>query len=209
MDDETTVEFDYLLRSTPARFREATLDNFDAYTPALKSAVSQARAWRDETLAKPERPSRGLILPGPVGIGKTHIAYAVALDLARFGRSVAAISVPSHFARVRAGIGAGERIPTADALTSNYFGRPWTAMLLDDIGVEKPTDWLREQMYLLVDACYLRNIALIVTSNLSIEELGSDNSLGERIVSRIVALTTPVPFTGDDYRIREARGGRA
>lgn len=207
MEDDTAIELIYLLGRVPARFHSATLADYQTPTAGLHEAKEAVRAWAGDFVRQESGPRTGLFLTGGVGVGKSMLAYAVAHYIAGAGLSVGALSVSRHFAQVRSKIGSNERVPTADEMVLDFTRRPWRLLLLDDLGVEKPTDWLVEQIYLLVDAAYLRNIPLLVTSNLDYAELGE--RLGERTVSRIVYLTDKIEVPGDDWRIKTAKERRA
>ena len=190
----------YLRERIPPQFADATMDTFEIPTPELEAAWRASVAWLDATPGNLAQSHKGPFLTGPIGTGKTHLAWAIAKDCASRGINVGVVSVARHFAWVRGKIGAGERVEPAGRLVRDYCGRPWDLLFLDDIGVEKPTDWLLEQVYMLVDEAYLQNVPLMVTSNLDYDELG--DRLGERTVSRIVALTTKIAVAGADWRLR-------
>jgi len=72
-------------------------------------------------------------------------------------------------------------------------------LLLDDIGAEKPSDWVKERLYSLINFRVNHKLATIYTSNCTPEEL--QDTLGSRIYSRIVGSTIQVPFKGTDHRV--------
>jgi DNA replication protein DnaC len=71
-------------------------------------------------------------------------------------------------------------------------------IVLDDIGAEKPTVWVEDRLFTLVDLRYRTERATIFTSNCTEEEL--NNRLGGRLVSRIFEMAEPVQVTGPDHR---------
>jgi DNA replication protein DnaC len=72
---------------------------------------------------------------------------------------------------------------------------------LDDLGVEKQTEWVLEQLYALINERYERQRSLIVTSNLEDDEL--EKQLGTRVVSRLVEICgDPVLLFDEDRRVR-------
>ena len=71
---------------------------------------------------------------------------------------------------------------------------------LDDLGAEKQTDWVLEQLYSLVNERYEQERPIIVTTNLGFEHL--EQQIGERTVSRLVEICgDPLPLFGEDRRI--------
>lgn len=72
-------------------------------------------------------------------------------------------------------------------------------LVLDDIGVEKPTDWVMETVYVLLNERYEQGKKLVFTSNKNVEELAS--SLGDRVASRIVEMCDIIKLNGVDRRL--------
>ena len=75
-------------------------------------------------------------------------------------------------------------------------------LMLDDLGSEKPSDWVREQLYLLIDERYGVNRPLLISTNESYESVA--NNLGDRIASRLFDTNSgkvmQVVMTCGDYR---------
>jgi DNA replication protein DnaC len=142
---------------------------------------------------------RGLWLMGDVGTGKTSLAMLASKAALERGRSVAIYSLPRLLARVR-------RTYEADAGEQSYlefFERLTGVDLLhvDDLGAEKRTDWVLEQLYALVDERYETQRSIVVTTNLDQAEL--EQQIGARTVSRLVEICgDPLPLFGDDLRYR-------
>jgi len=141
---------------------------------------------------------RGMWFFGNSGTGKTTLAMLISRTALEAGHSVAIYSLPKLLSRIRqtydAGIGEQsytelfERLATVDLLH------------LDDLGTEKQTEWVLEQLYALINERYERQRSLIVTSNFEDDEL--EKQLGTRIVSRLVDICgDPVLLFGEDRRV--------
>jgi len=74
-------------------------------------------------------------------------------------------------------------------------------LLLDDIGAGISSRFTREQTFILINHRYSQRLPTIVTSNLSIEDLQSEDVLGRRIISRLLASSILVPMGGKDRRV--------
>jgi DNA replication protein DnaC len=72
-------------------------------------------------------------------------------------------------------------------------------LLLDDIGAEKPSDWVRERLYSLINFRSANKLATIYTSNCPPESLVS--MVGQRCYSRIIGDNMIVEMRGKDHRI--------
>lgn len=77
-------------------------------------------------------------------------------------------------------------------------------LIIDDIGAERVTDWVRERMVSIINTRVSNNLTTIYTSNLSPEELRSE--LGDRIVSRVLGSSQVVEITSGDKVTNKAEG---
>jgi DNA replication protein DnaC len=143
----------------------------------------------------------GVWLMGDVGTGKTTLAMLVSKAAVEARRAVAVYSLPRLLARVR-------RTYDADAGEQSYlefFERLTSVDLLhiDDLGAEKRSDWVLEQLYAIVNERYEAQRSMVVTTNLDQEAL--EEQIGPRTVSRLVEICgDPLPLFGEDLRYRVA-----
>lgn len=153
---------------------------------------------------------RGAYLWGRPGRGKTYAAAcAVRLEMERRGYGLGATDLRSE-RRLPARI-----VSTASLLSEErdgYDGGRKGAverasavglLVLDDMGVEKATDWAVEQLTKLVDARVNAGLPTIVTSNLSLGQLAEQwgGISGERLVSRLAGACERIEVTGVDRRL--------
>ena len=142
---------------------------------------------------------RGLWFYGDVGTGKTSLAMLVSKQALEAGRSVAIYSVPRLLAEIK---------QTFDREHSGsymeLFGRLCSVDLLhlDDLGAERTTDWVLEQLYSIINERWQDRRSIVVTTNLqSLDELR--DQLGARTVSRLTEICgDPIPIMGPDLRNR-------
>ncbi|MDD4324257.1 MAG: ATP-binding protein [Eubacteriales bacterium] len=73
-------------------------------------------------------------------------------------------------------------------------------LILDDIGAEKPSDWVAEQIYAPIDIRYRMKRSTLFTTNCSMKQL--ENQIGRRSVSRIIEMCEGVKVGGEDWRKR-------
>lgn len=142
---------------------------------------------------------RGLWFFGSSGTGKTTLSMLISKTALEAGRSVAIYSLPKLLSRIRQTYDAeiGEQSYT------EFFERLATVDLLhlDDLGAEKQSEWVLEQLYALVNERYERQRSLIVTSNFEDDQL--EEQLGPRIVSRLVEMCgDPVLLFDEDRRVQ-------
>ena len=160
-----------------------------------RAVVAITKAYIDDLPAQISD-GRGLWFEGDVGTGKTTLAMLVSKAAIEAGFSVAIYSLPRLLARIR-------RTYDGDAGELSYleFFRRLTSVDLlhiDDLGAEKKSDWVLEQLYAIVDERYAANRSIVVTTNLDHEQLKSQ--IGERTVSRLAQMCDPLPMHGKDRR---------
>ena len=155
--------------------------------------IRMARRYVDQWEQVKEK-NLGLILWGGVGTGKTYIAACIANALIEQKVPV----LMTNFSKVLNQMGAlysGERYK----YISDFSKFP--LLIIDDLGVERSTEYVREQMFAIIDERYKANLPLIVTTNLTIDELSSPKDVADaRIYSRLLEMCAPVQIRGSDRR---------
>jgi DNA replication protein DnaC len=138
---------------------------------------------------------RGLWFYGGVGTGKTTLAMIVSQAALDAGRSVATYSLPRLLAEIRATFETD-----AEGSYVDFLDRLAIVDLLhiDDVGAERTSDWVLEQLYSIVNARYEDERSVIITTNLERDELAEQ--IRERTVSRLEEMCTLVPLYGEDAR---------
>jgi DNA replication protein DnaC len=185
----------------PAKYRGVSFDR-PPVTQIDQLVVQQVRRYCDE-LEENLDSGKGLWFLGSHGTGKTTLAMLLSQQVLQAGRSVAIYSLPKLLGRIR-------RTYDADVGEQSYsdlFERLATVDLLhlDDLGVEKQTEWVVEQLYAVLNERYERERAIVVTSNVEIDDL--ERQLGPRIVSRIVEMCgDPIMLFDEDRRMRVSPG---
>jgi DNA replication protein DnaC len=180
----------------PRRFRDVSFElaENDGIAPDVLDAV---REFADQVEDRLDG-GKGLWLMGDVGTGKTTLAMLVSKAAAEAGRTVAIYSLPRLLARIRRTYD-GE--PGEDSYLE-FFDRLTSVDLLhiDDLGAEKRSDWVLEQLYAIVDERYQSQRSMVVTSNLDYDQL--KEQIGSRVVSRLTEMCEELPLWGDDLRNR-------
>ena len=177
----------------PRKYRGVSLDRppvSDMPAPQVQVVKRFVRAI-DENLDA----GRGLWFYGSVGTGKTTLAMLVSRAALDAGRSVAIYSLPRLLAEIRATFEADSEGSYVD-----FLDRLGAVDLLhvDDVGAERTSDWVLEQLYAIVNARYEDERSVMITTNLVRDELVEQ--IRERTVSRLEEMCTLVPLYGDDAR---------
>lgn len=138
---------------------------------------------------------RGLWLHGSVGTGKTTLAMLVSRAALDVGRTVAIYSLPRLLAEIRGTFESdaqGAYVQLLDRLTEVDL------LHVDDLGAEKTSAWVLEQLYSIVNARYEAERAVLVTTNQDADDIAEQ--VGERTVSRLMEMCEVLPLLGRDHR---------
>lgn len=131
----------------------------------------------------------GMLFWGNTGVGKTFTAACIANALIDKGVPVMMTSFPRI---LNSGFDKSEIVENL---------RRYPLLVLDDLGVERSSEYAMETVYYIVDERYKSGLPLIVTTNLGIEELRDPKDITHRrIYERVLEMCTPVLFSGESKR---------
>lgn len=199
---ETKLRFAAL----PEEFRGQTVDNFrtDCYSTPQNQELARAAKMISKRFVDRfediQDMGKGLFFhSGVKGSGKTRLAVSIANDL------VEKKMVPVKFTtalqildQIRESWGnARGRDGQADSesqLIRDIVSVP--VLIIDDIGVEQPKDWVNERFYNILNGRMVEKRTTIFTSNYRMEQLRLD----DRIVNRIRKMALPVEFPAESIR---------
>jgi DNA replication protein DnaC len=137
----------------------------------------------------------GLWFEGDVGTGKTTLAMLISRAALDAGRSVAIYSLPRLLAEIRDTFDddhEGSYVDFLDRLTAVDL------LHVDDVGAEKTSPWVLEQLYAIVNGRYEAEKSILITTNLDDEALAEQ--IGLRTVSRLKEMCDVFPLRGEDAR---------
>ena len=170
--------------------RKHTFENDLGYNPKQIAIAKQYVQHWEEFLAS----STGLLLWGNVGTGKSYIAGCIANALLDKGVPV----IMTNFARL------------LNKLTDMYSGdrnayidsfKKYPLMIIDDLGMERDSEFAREQVFSVIDSRYRSQLPMIVTTNLSLEELKDTTDLSRaRIYGRVLEHCLPIRVNEQNIR---------
>ncbi len=197
----------------PARYRGVSFDRppvSDMARDMTSRHVVQAARDYCENFERNLAEGNGLWLMGDTGTGKTTLGMLVASQALAAGRTVAVYFTPKLLNRIRQTF---QEAQSENAYTV-FFEQVTSVDLLyiDDLGSERHTDWVVEQLYAVINERYENRRAVLVTSNASGDvDRGTRElreQIGPRTVSRLIEMCgDPLPLFGPDHR-EQAKAAR-
>jgi DNA replication protein DnaC len=189
--------------SIPKRYEHCTLDSFLERSLTLRNAKKRVQDFVDEW---PNPASgKGLLLVGPCGSGKTHLAVGALLGIIQADKPGRVIF--ENFSDLIQSIQASfdsDHVPSKTELLQPLIVAD--LLVIDELGAQKPTAWVQDILYYVINTRYNEARTTIFTSNYadqppeaSIESL--QGRIGVPLRSRIYEMAWKIDFSGvDDYR---------
>ena len=164
----------------------------------MEHARQYVMRWKDMS-----RENVGLLFWGPPGNGKTFAAACIANALLEMEDFHVPAVVMTTFGTIL------NRLPGMSAQDKECYLNSFQTcdlLILDDFGMERQTDYAREQVFNIIDGRYLTKHPLIITTNLSLQEMKTTTELAQkRIYDRVLEMCVPVFFSGESQRPGRAK----
>lgn len=203
IDEQREFFLQHRLRQAqiPRRFLNKSLKNFRSADAVRRQLVKGAEAFVKGFNLKGEF-YPGLIMEGPVGCGKSHLAVSILREVIAKGYTGLYYNSPDLLSEIRATF-SNDQGPSEDDILEELANVD--LLVLDDLGAEKVSGFVLDRFYLVINKRYENCKPIIVTTNLDQETL--INRLGDRIVSRLLEMCQEFKhFPTEDYRREKLKG---
>jgi len=208
----------------PPGYWDCTLDGYDTAFPGADPsqgwALKMARSFVDSYPVDTD--GKGLLFIGSLGVGKTHLAVGVLRRLIQ-ERGVRGIfcDYGALLKEIQRSFNPRNNVTEFDLLEPILSSE---VLVLDDLGAQKPTDWLWDNVAHILNTRYNNKLTTIVTTNYpdlppgggaltdperAARELTLGDRIGERMRSRLAEMCVRVEMHGKDFRqsVKRARFG--
>jgi DNA replication protein DnaC len=189
--------------SIPKRYMHCTLTSFREKSPTLRVAKKRVEEFVDGWPGTDD--GRGLLLIGPCGAGKTHLAVAALLEIIDTGKNGRVMF--SNFQDLIQEIQASfdnDQVPSKSELLRPLLEAD--LLVVDELGSQKPTTFVQDILYYLINTRYNEERTTIFTTNYPDRPADTksetlEQRIGTRLRSRLYEMAQVVDVTGaEDYR---------
>ncbi len=183
----------------PKRYQHCNIDNFEEIHPSQRKAKKIAHKFIKEFPLN----EAGLLFLGKCGVGKTHLAVGIlkALILEK-GINGIYYDFKDLLKEIQSSYNPISENTEMDILLPIFSSE---VVVLDDLGVGKMSEWVREMLEHIINIKYNEKKTMILTSNLpdipmDAEGQSFERAIGARLRSRLYEMCVTVNIKGEDFR---------
>lgn len=149
---------------------------------------------------------KGVIIIGPNGVGKTHLACSIANELLTNGIPVVYGTLINLLSEIRNSYNEDSSINETDIIK---LYETVNLLIIDDLGKEKPSEWGLEKLFTIINSRYEKNLPVIITTNYNQDmlinrlNLSGETETTKSIISRLYEMCYLVKIEDKDHRIKK------
>ncbi len=203
-DKNNAFRRNYLISDLPEEAYDYDIDKINLMNESdnYRQVHAIVRKWLTEL------PDKGLYLVGGLGVGKSYLAACMTNYLAKRNHKVSFVNVPGFMSSARNSISLNDRSNFIN--DSVYRLKRSDFLVLDDIGAENVTNWVRDDiLFSVLEYRMVNRKSTIFTSNSNLADLRErlaysngvrDYMKADRIIERIRTLSIEVRLDGNSRR---------
>lgn len=186
--DEAEIKFKRRQATISHGYRDIYLSDSDTKLDKIENFINNFPQFMEK--------SKGLMIYGEVGNGKTFMASCIANELCKRGYTVAMYHI----------LDALKQIGEFDNGTFMETIQTVDLLIIDDFGASRNTEYRLEQLVNLIDMRYQTRKPLVITTNMDRKDLIENVSIGlERTYNRLIEMTHPLKIETPCRRIKKAK----
>ena len=194
-DEEKEIERRRKICFSGTDMKDWNFDNDDLKNPVLSATMKRYA----DNFAEHKQNGTGILLWGGCGTGKTYYSACIANELITKGYTVHMTNFATLINRIQ-----GTFDEKQDVI--NDLNR-YSLLIIDDLGAERRSEYMQETVFNIIDARYRAGKPLIITTNLSINEIKNPPSVNYgRIYDRIIERCFPIHVDGNSRRREKVKG---
>jgi DNA replication protein DnaC len=212
----------------PKRYEHCDFESFstDIGATQQQQSLKAAKLQVEGFLRDYPAIEQGLLLAGPSGVGKTHLAVAALKELIHRGHAGLFCDYRELLKEIQASYNAASESTEMGILEPI---RTAEILVLDDLGASKPSDWVRDIVSIVLNARYNEKRTTLITTNYvdspqsegeatrlpngkfvaAIRDDSLEQRIGSRMRSRLFEMCRTVELNAPDFRRERTQAGRA
>lgn len=178
----------------------STFENYKV-TEKNKDAFENAKKYASKLIS--EKTTKGLFITGTYGVGKTYLASCIANELIKNKNTVIFGTLIQLLDFIKDTYKDNE---ISDKEYLNLYSSV-DLLIIDDLGKEKPTDWVLEKLFLIVNNRYNNYLPIVITTNYNRSQLrgrlcvNKNYSMVDSIISRLYEMCGGIEIKDKDHRM--------
>ena len=178
----------------------STFENYKI-TNKNKKAYENAKKYANKLING--ETDKGLFITGTYGVGKTYLASCIANETIKNKNTVVFGTLIQLLDYIK------DTYKDSDMSAKEYLNLYSSVdlLIIDDLGKEKPTEWVLEKLFLIVNNRYNNYLPIVITTNYNRNQLrerlcvNKNYSMVDSIISRLYEMCGGIEIKDEDHRM--------